>query len=87
MARFIDLNEYLASFPGAPLSNKIGVTELDEIILNSVPNSWYKQAYVQGFYCGSILFKKSVNMFECMEIVESIYRSVIEPSYFKKLPR
>ena len=37
-ARLIDLNEYLASFPGATLTEKLGVTELEEILLNSMPN-------------------------------------------------
>ena len=46
-------------------------------------NSWSKQAYGKGFYCGSILFKKAVNMFEHMEIAESIYKGVVEPSYKK----
>ena len=50
-ARLIDLNEYLASFPGAILADKIGVTELNEILLNSMPSSWSRQAYVQGFDC------------------------------------
>ena len=50
----IDLNEYLASFPGATLSDKNDVTELNDIILNRIPKIWFKQAYVQGFYCGSI---------------------------------
>ena len=63
-ARFIYLNEYLDSFLGATLADKIDVTELNEIILNIMPNSWSKQAYVQGFDCESISFKKSVNMFE-----------------------
>ena len=49
-ARLIDLNEYLESFPGATLTDKIGATELNEILLNSTANSWYKKAYVQGFY-------------------------------------
>ena len=30
-ARLIDLNEYLDSFPGATLADKIGVTELDDL--------------------------------------------------------
>ena len=38
-ARFIDLNEYLASFPGATMAEKMGVTELNENILNSIPTS------------------------------------------------
>ena len=37
-ARLIDMNKYLASFPGATLADKIDVTELDDIILNSMPN-------------------------------------------------
>ena len=45
-ARLIDLNEYLASFPGATLNDKIDVTKLNKILLNSMPNSWSKQAYV-----------------------------------------
>ena len=48
-----------------------------------MPNSWSKQAYVQGFYCETIYFKKSVNMFENMEIAESIYEGVVKPSYKK----
>ena len=36
-------------------------------------NSWYKQVYVQGFDCETISFKKAVNIFERMEIVEIIY--------------
>ena len=57
VACLIDLNEYLASFPGATLTDKFCVTELDEILLNSMPNSWSKQAYLQDFYCESITFK------------------------------
>ena len=53
-AHLIDLNEYLASFPGATLADKMGVTELNENLLNSIQNSWSKQAYVQGFDCQNI---------------------------------
>ena len=54
------------------MNDKIGVTELNKILLNSMPNSWSKQAYIQGLDCESITFNKSVNMFERMEIAESI---------------
>ena len=37
-----------------------------------MPNRWYKQDYIHGFDCESITFKKAVNMFERMEIAESI---------------
>ena len=85
-ARLIDLNGYLVYFTGANLTDNIVVTKLNEILLNSMPNSWSKQAYVQGFDCESITFKKSINMFEHMEITESIYEGVVETSY-KKLTR
>ena len=58
-----------------------GGGSLKEIFWNSTPNSWSKQAYVQGFDCEYITFKKAVIMFECMEIDESIYEGVVEPSY------
>ena len=48
------MNEYLASLPGGKLADKIDVTELNDIILNSMPNSSFKQAYIQGFGCKSI---------------------------------
>ena len=75
--RLIDFNEYLALFPGDNLYDKIGGAELNEILFNRMPNNWSKQAYVQGFYCESISFKKSFNMFELMEISESIYKVVV----------
>ena len=54
--------------------------ELNEKFVNSMPNSWIKQAYVQGFDCESINFEKSGNIFEFMEIEESIKKGVVEPS-------
>ena len=53
------------------------MTELDEILLNIMPNSWSKQAYVKGFYCESINLKKDANMFERMRIAESIYEGAV----------
>ena len=71
-ARLSNLNAYFASFLGVTLTDKIGVTELNKILLNSMPNIWSKQAYVKVFDCESITFKKSVNVFEHMEVAESI---------------
>ena len=42
-----------------------------------MPNIWSKQEYVQVFDCKYITFKKAVNMFEWMEIAESIYEGVV----------
>ena len=75
--RLIYLNEYQVSFPEANLTDKIGVTELNEILLNSMPNIWYKHAYVKGFDCDRITLKNAINMFEPIEICESIYKVVV----------
>ena len=64
-------------------SIKIGVTKLNYILLNIMPNIWSKQAYVQGFDCEYITFKKAINMFESIYISESFYEGVVEPSYKK----
>ena len=80
-ARLIDLNEYLASFPGKTIYNKISVTELNGVILNSMPTSWSKQEFVQGFHCKYISLKKAINMFERMIIAEIIYEGVVTSSY------
>ena len=48
-----------------------------------MPNSWSKQVYVQGFDCENISFKRSVNLFERMEIAEIIYEGAATPSYKK----
>ena len=55
-ARLIDIIEYLALFSGEELIEKIGVTELKAFFLNSMPNSWIKQAYVQGVDSGYVTF-------------------------------
>ena len=49
-AQLIGLNEYLDVFPGEKMSDKICMTELNEIMLNSMPNIWSEQAYVKWFY-------------------------------------
>ena len=53
----IYLNHYLASFPGATMADKIGVNEINGIVLKIMHNSWYNQACVQCFDCGSFFFK------------------------------
>ena len=71
----IDLNEYLASSPGANLTNKIGVSELDEILLNSMPNIWYNQDYVQGLDCDYITKKKPLTCLSVCKLM-SLYTKV-----------
>ena len=36
------------------MAYNMGVTELNEILLNSTPNIWSEQAYVQSFYYETI---------------------------------
>ena len=64
-------------------ADKIGVTKLNEILQNNMPNSWSKKVYLQVFYCEYNTLKESINMFEHMDIVEYIYKSVVEFSYKK----
>ena len=72
----IDLNEYLDSFPGENMPDKIGLTELNQNLLFSMPNGWSKQAYVQGFDCKYITFKKAVYIFERMDIFRNLFMKV-----------
>ena len=81
LAHLIDINEYLASFPGAILTDNIDITKLNEILQINMPDIWSKQAYVHGFDCRPITFTKAVNIFERMEIAESFSEGVVEPSY------
>ena len=75
----IELNEYFSALPGAKASGKIVEMKLN-VFFNSIPNGWSKPAYAQSFIV-NILLKKASNMFECMDIVESIYEGVVGPSY------
>ena len=59
-AYLIDVNKHLALFPVETLFYKTVVTELNEILLNSMPTSWSKQAYVQDFDCKYITFKNQL---------------------------
>ena len=62
-ARLIYLDDYLDSFTGGNLTEKIGLTELNEVLLNSMTNIWSKQVYVQGFECEYITFKSMLTCF------------------------
>ena len=42
-----------------------------------MPNIWSKKAYVQGLHYEYISFKTAVNMFEQIDIAESIYKGVV----------
>ena len=69
--RMINLNEYLAVFPESKSSEKIADTEFQ---MSGSGNLTYRVLIVN-------LFKRTVNIFERMEIAEYIYEGVVEPSY------
>ena len=77
----IEFNECLAFFFGAKLTEKIGITKLNDILLNSIPDSWSNKVYVHIFYFEYTDFKRDVNMFECMEISEYFYKGSGEHYY------
>ena len=45
-ARLIYLNNYLAVLPGAKISENNCGTDLNEILLKSMPKTWSKQAEI-----------------------------------------
>ena len=57
------------------------VMDINWVLLNRMPNRWGKQEYVKIFDCESITSKSAVKCFERMEIEESIYEGVVEPSH------
>ena len=40
---------------------------------------WDNQVFIQGLYFKAVLFKQSINLFEGMEVAESIYEGVAGP--------
>ena len=81
----IKIIEYLASFYELKGVNKFVETESNQIIFHRIQNGWVRQAYVQRLNFESVAFKKSINMFERMEIDENIYEGVLETHYKNKL--
>ena len=72
-AQLTELNNYLPRFPGSRNSKKMGLEELNEILLQSVPSSWARQAYIWGWDFKGRTYKDTCDMFERMEIAEAIY--------------
>ena len=70
-AHIIGLNDFSYAFPGAKARNKIGDTELNKIIMNTVKNVLSNKVYMQGFYCGSIFLKLSacLNVWKLRKLV------------------
>ena len=54
--------------------------KINEVILHNIPNGWSKQAFLQEFDFEAMIFKQSVNMFEHMDISETIYGGVVDNS-------
>ena len=48
-ARMVKPNAHLDIFTGSKESDKNSDKELNEMVLHSIPNSWSRQAYFQGF--------------------------------------
>ena len=77
------LNEYLAALTIVNVSDKIGDTELNGILLNRITNGWRKKWYVKVLNSNYYL-KKDVNMFEHTETSETVYEGVVETFHLKK---
>ena len=55
----------------------MGDPELNEIIISRMHNVWSKQAYLKGFF-SKFPTKRQINIFERMDIAESIYEGLSE---------
>ena len=62
-ARMTDLNDYLAALTGAKESDKIGDTELNEILWTEWKMYGVNKRMYMVFYCENITFK---NMLICL---------------------
>ena len=65
-ARLTELINYLPIFPVSSAADKMDPEELNKIILHVVPNSWAKQAYIQGWDFEGRSYKDTCDMFERM---------------------
>ena len=54
--------------------------EINEILLHIIPNGWGKNDFLHGFDFKVFPFNKVANIFEYVEIAESIYEGVVEHS-------
>ena len=48
-AQLMELKKYISLLPGSSNAKKIDPEDLNEIVLHSVPKSWARQAYLQGW--------------------------------------
>ena len=53
----VDINEYLDVLPRINVSDTIGKTKMNNILLNSMLNGWSNQDYVQDINCETDIFK------------------------------
>ena len=83
-ASMIDINEYLDAFPGSNWSEKLMRRNWKKSFW-TVFQTYWSSKLVGRVFIVKMLLLKSVNMFERMEIDETIYESVVEPSYKKIL--
>ena len=87
LALIVKLNDYLAIFPGSKEGDKLRETELNVIILHSILNGCTRQDCGQIFDFEVVTLKKAINMFDHMEVSESIYKGVLYYYYKMKTTR
>ena len=59
-SHMIKLNEYLDVFMVSNLNKTIGETELNGILLHSMPSIWGKKDFIQGLDIEAFTFKKEI---------------------------
>ena len=82
-AYLINLNDYLDDLKVSKASDKIGETELNEILLKMMQSVWIKQEYMQSFYCENITKNMLIGLNACKLRTKLFYEGVVEPDYKK----
>ena len=63
MERLTNLNNYLPLFPGSNAAKNMDPEAFNNILLHTVPNSWARQAYIQGWDFEGRSYKETCDMF------------------------
>ena len=73
-ARLTEINNFLPIFPVLDATKNIPPKEINEILIYALPNSWSKQAYLQGWDFKMKTFRETCAIFDLMEISEQVYK-------------
>ena len=81
--RLTEINNFLNLLPGLDTTKKVTHEEINDILIHTMTNGWYKQDYLQGCEFDMKTFRQTCTIFKQIEIAEQVYKGQT-PS--KKIP-